>query len=64
VFGTGWAITGACPGTITALIGTGSLLGVVLLAGVIASIALRDTLVDTLPAPGSEPARDAATARS
>lgn len=29
VFGTGWAVTGACPGTI----GTGSLLGFVLMAG-------------------------------
>jgi hypothetical protein len=46
------------------MIGTGSLLGFVLLAGVIAGIALRDTMVDTLPAPGSEPAKDAATARS
>jgi hypothetical protein len=47
-----------------AMIGTGSLLGFVLLAGVIAGIALRDTLMDTLPAPSDEPAKEAATARS
>ena len=64
VFGTGWAITGACPGTVTAMIGTRSLQGFVLLAGVIAGIALRDTMVDTLPAPGSAPVKDTATARS
>jgi hypothetical protein len=58
VFGTGWAITDACSGTITAMTGTGSLLGFVLLAGVIVGITLRDTMVDTLPA------QDAATARS
>jgi hypothetical protein len=46
------------------MIGTGSLLGFVLLAGLSAAIALRDTMVDTLTAPGSEPAKDAATARS
>jgi uncharacterized membrane protein YedE/YeeE len=64
VFGTGWAITGACPGTVTAMSGTGSLLGFVLLAGVIAGIALHDTMVDTLPAPGREPTKDATTAGS
>ena len=64
VFGTGWAITGTCPGTVAAMIGTGSMLGFVLLARVNAGIALRDTLVDTLPAPSDEPAKEAATARS
>jgi hypothetical protein len=33
------------------MIGTASLLGIVLLAGSMAVIALRDALVDTLPAP-------------
>ena len=46
------------------MIGTGSLLGFVLLAGLIAGIALRDTMVDTLPAPGREPTKDATTAGS
>ena len=44
VFGTGWAITGACPGTASTTLGSGSLLGVVLIAGMIAGIAMRDTL--------------------
>jgi hypothetical protein len=52
VFGTGWAVTGAGPGTVAAMIGTGSLLGLVLLSGLSAGIAPRDTMVVTLPAPG------------
>jgi len=33
VFGTGWAITGACPGTASTTLGAGSLMGIVLVAG-------------------------------
>jgi uncharacterized membrane protein YedE/YeeE len=51
VFGMGGAITGACPGTVTAMLGTGSALGLVALAGVLAGIALRDAVVDTARLP-------------
>lgn len=45
VFGAGWAITGACPGTLSTMIGAGSLMGFVLLAGVIGGIVLHDQFV-------------------
>ncbi|HEV2072075.1 MAG TPA: DUF6691 family protein, partial [Thermomicrobiales bacterium] len=47
VFGTGWAITGACPGTASTMIGGGSVLGIVLAVGVVAGITLRDMIVST-----------------
>lgn len=46
VFGTGWAITGACPGTAAAMLAAGSLLGAVPLTGIVVGIALRDTVVE------------------
>lgn len=46
VFGTGWAVTGACPGTVSAMVGAGSLLGLVTLAGVLCGIALRDAVTE------------------
>jgi Sulphur transport len=42
VFGAGWAITGACPGTAATTIGGGSLMDIVLAADMVAGIALRD----------------------
>ena len=42
IFGTGWAVTGACPGTASTTVGGGSVLGIVLIAGITAGIALRD----------------------
>lgn len=45
VFGTGWAITGACPGTLSTSIGAGSVMGLALLVGMIAGIAARDAVV-------------------
>ncbi|MDB5077738.1 MAG: hypothetical protein JWO42_3917 [Chloroflexi bacterium] len=59
VFGVGWAVTGACPGTVTAMIGTGSLLGIVTLAGVLFGIALRDAVHDTVADPLQAPRHDA-----
>jgi uncharacterized protein len=55
VFGTGWAVTGACPGTISAILAAGSLLG----------IYLRDTIAERQPAIRDEPAAEptAATGR-
>lgn len=62
VFGAGWAITGACPGTAATTIGGGSLMGFVLVAGMVAGIALRDwTAVRAeRPAPVAEGVPDAA----
>lgn len=45
VFGVGWAITGACPGTAATTVGGGSAMGLVLVGGIIAGIALRDVVV-------------------
>ncbi len=60
VFGTGWAITGACPGTASTALGAGSLLGIVLIGGIVAGIALRDAVderrVVLQPEPVAEPA--------
>lgn len=50
VFGTGWALTGACPGTVAGMIAVGNLLGVVPLAGILGGILLRDTLNERAPA--------------
>jgi uncharacterized membrane protein YedE/YeeE len=44
VFGTGWALTGACPGTAATTLGGGSVMGIVLVMGMVAGIALRDVL--------------------
>jgi len=52
--GTGWAITGACPGTASTTLGAGSLMGIVLVAGMITGIALRDLTVRE-PRPASSP---------
>lgn len=64
VFGTGWAITGACPGTASTTLGAGSVMGIVLVIGMIAGIALRDFTVrpatPVTPA-RTEPTLDAAT---
>ena len=46
VFGVGWAITGACPGTISGMIGAGSILGGVTLVGFMGGIVLRDSIVE------------------
>ena len=63
VFGTGWAITGACPGTASTMIGGGSLMGIVLAAGLVAGIALRDVVVQT-PQSAPLPVPDPAAAQS
>ncbi len=54
VFGTGWAITGACPGTASTALGAGSLLGIVLIGGIIAGIAARDAIVERQLVPTAE----------
>ena len=46
VFGCGWAVTGACPGTISGMIGAGGILGLVTLGGFLGGMLLRDTVVE------------------
>jgi hypothetical protein len=61
VFGIGWAITGACPGTTSTMVAAGSLLGIVTLAGVFAGIYLRDTVAERAVTTATvEPAREPA----
>ncbi len=55
IFGSGWAITGACPGTASTTLGAGSLMGLVLIAGMVAGIALRDAFAERQVVPTSEP---------
>lgn len=63
VFGTGWAITGACPGTISTTIGAGSLLGVVLMAGTLVGIVARDAVVQKFAPTQTQPMSGASVAR-
>jgi uncharacterized membrane protein YedE/YeeE len=58
IFGVGWAITGACPGTASTMVVAGSLLGVVPLAGILTGIALRDRVAER--AIGRRPVEEAA----
>jgi uncharacterized membrane protein YedE/YeeE len=62
VFGAGWAVTGACPGTASTTIGGGSVMGIVLAAGMVAGIALRDLAVarSTVGSLAPDPVPDAA----
>jgi hypothetical protein len=46
VFGAGWAVTGACPGTISGMLGEGSILGFVTLGGFLGGMWLRDMVVE------------------
>lgn len=55
VFGTGWAITGACPGTLSTTLGAGSLLGLPMVAGVLLGIALRDLIAKRTPQTSAAP---------
>jgi hypothetical protein len=58
VFGCGWAITGACPGTVSTMIAAGSVLGFVTLAGILAGIWSRDLVTERVVSAGrrQEPA--------
>ena len=44
VFGTGWAVSGACPGPALALPAAGTVLGVFVIAGMFVGIALHDAV--------------------
>jgi len=42
VFGTGWALAGTCPGPAIAMVTTGNLLGVAVMAGLVSGVFLYD----------------------
>jgi uncharacterized membrane protein YedE/YeeE len=44
VFGTGWAVAGTCPGPAVAMIGTGNLLGLLVVGGLFGGILLREAV--------------------
>ena len=45
VFGAGWAIAGACPGPALVMTASGTVMGLPLMAGILAGAALRDGVV-------------------
>lgn len=64
-FGLGWALIGACPGTVSTMIMAGGFLGVVPLAGILIGMLLRDRVAERSdspaphepsPAPAADPA--------
>ena len=52
VFGAGWALAGTCPGAVLAMVGSGGLLGLVVVAGLFVGVILRDAVV---PQPQPQP---------
>ena len=48
VFGTGWAIAGACPGTALAMPMTGNVLGVLVIAGIFTGQWIREAVGDRI----------------
>lgn len=54
VFGTGWAIAGTCPVPALAMLASGSLLALVVIGGLFSGIVLRDTVVASQEAHGTE----------
>ncbi len=55
VFGIGWAVTGACPGTTSTMAAAGSVLGLVTLGGILVGIVLRDLVTERAPTRAAEP---------
>jgi len=45
LFGTGWAIAGTCPGPAAAMLGSGRVMGIFIVAGIFSGILLRDAMV-------------------
>lgn len=57
VFGTGWAVAGTCPAPALAMIGSGGVLGILVVAGIFSGLRLRDAVVErgrAEPAAGPE----------
>ena len=59
VFGIGWAVAGTCPGAVLALVGTGGLLGLVVVAGLFVGVILRDAVAAQPAARPAQPADSA-----
>jgi uncharacterized protein len=55
VFGTGWAVTGTCPAPALAMVGSGGVLGLVVVAGICFGLILRDWVVDRAERPIVKP---------
>ncbi|MDP3058685.1 MAG: YeeE/YedE thiosulfate transporter family protein, partial [bacterium] len=49
IFGLGWAVSGACPGTVLAQIGEGKVLGLFTVIGLLAGTYLYALLLDKYP---------------
>jgi len=47
IFGAGWSVAGTCPGPVAAMIGEGQLGGLAVAAGLLAGVALQQTLLGT-----------------
>lgn len=62
IFGAGWAITGACPGTISGMLGAGSIMGFVTLGGFLGGMYLRDTVAERAARPQTNPIPEPAAA--
>lgn len=55
VFGLGWALIGACPGTVSTMLMAGGFLGVVPLAGILLGMFLRDRVAERPKARAVQP---------
>jgi uncharacterized membrane protein YedE/YeeE len=65
IFGTGWAIAGTCPGPAVVMTAGGSVLGVFVMAGLLAGAALRDKVATrSTEAPAPAPNAEGALVRS
>lgn len=62
VFGTGWAVSGACPGTALAMPASGTLLGLPIMAGVLSGLLLRDAVATRRGATATPPTPASAAA--
>ena len=45
IFGAGWSVAGTCPGPVAAMIGEGNLVGLTIVAGLVAGAAFQPSLV-------------------
>lgn len=63
LFGTGWAIAGTCPGAVAAMAASGKPWALVVMAGVVIGVSLRDAQEERVPRPraATRPAAEAAT---
>lgn len=62
LFGAGWAVTGACPGPALVMTAGGAVMGVPLMAGLMAGAAVRDAVAGRTAATGATADPQASTA--